>query len=258
MASWDYAKAASVITTSPTPVLDALEVQFGVPTCVINFAKDALSAFPSPVLDSLNSGIADGKRLANSVVKDVTQKLFFDTGIVEYDTNLGKLVFVSQSNKFGLENAAGQAADNMKGLGTVLGFGAQAYLTAQNIADQFEDISDCINKFSSFMGLQKGISANAQDLVGFTAIDPTTGEEIEYFPPLPEDKAKSEVFEESKTALADAIAFSEKCTQQQNAIREILKARRLDPENNPEPVFDARAVNRDPNSPFFGLTLAQA
>jgi len=258
MASWDYAKAASVITTSPTPILDALEVQFGVPTCAINFAKEALSAFPSPVLESLNSGIGEGKRAANSLVKDVTQKLFFDTGIVEYDTNLGKLVFVSQSNKFGLENAAGQSADNLKGLGTALGFGSQIYLTAQNISEQFEDISNCMNKLASFTGLQKGISANAQDLVGFTAIDPTTGDPVEFFPPSPADEAKSLVFEENKKDLENAIAFSEKCAQQQKNIREILKARKLDPENNPEPVFDARAVNRDPNSPFFGLTLQEA
>jgi len=257
MASWDYAKAASVITTSPTPILDALEVQFGVPTCVIDFGKDALSAFPSPVLDSLNSGIAAGKKTANSLVKDVTQKLFFDTGIVEYDTNLGKLVFVSQSSKFGIEEGSSQAAENMKGLGKVLGFGAQAYLTAQNISEQFDDISNCINKFSSFLGLQKGISANAQDLVGFTATDPD-GNDVEFFPPPPAAQAASEVFEENRATLENAIGFSEKCTQQQQKIREILKARRLDPENNPEPVFDARAVNRDPNSPFFGLTLQEA
>lgn len=258
MAAWDYSKAASVITTSPTPVLDALEVQFGVPTCVIDFGKDALSAFPSPVLESLNAGISDGKRIADGVVKDVTQKLFFDTGIVEYDTNLGKLVFVSQNSKFGVENAGGQAADNMKALGKVLGFGAQAYLTANNIADQFEDISNCINKFSSFLGLQKGISANAQDLVGFTATDPNTGEEVEFFPPPPPTEAASLVFEENKQALEGALSFSNACAAQQNAIREIIKARRLDPENNPEPVFDANAVNRDPNSPFFGLTLQEA
>jgi len=257
MASWDYAKAASVITTSPTPILDALEVQFGVPTCVIDFGKDALSAFPSPVLDSLNSGIAAGKKTANALVKDVTQKLFFDTGIVEYDTNLGKLVFVSQSSKFGIEEGSSQAAENMKGLGKVLGFGAQAYLTAQNISEQFDDISNCINKFSSFLGLQKGISANAQDLVGFTATDPD-GNDVEFFPPPPAAQAASEVFEENRATLENAIGFSEKCTQQQQKIREILKARRLDPENNPEPVFDARAVNRDPNSPFFGLTLQEA
>ena len=256
MASWDYAKAASVITTSPTPILDALEVQFGVPTCVIDFGKDALSAFPSPVLDSLNSGIAAGKKTANALVKDVTQKLFFDTGIVEYDTNLGKLVFVSQSSKFGIEEGSSQAAENMKGLGKVLGFGAQAYLTAQNISEQFDDIN-CINKFSSFLGLQKGISANAQDLVGFTATDPD-GNDVEFFPPPPAAQAASEVFEENRATLENAIGFSEKCTQQQQKIREILKARRLDPENNPEPVFDARAVNRDPNSPFFGLTLQEA
>ena len=258
MGAWDYSKAASVITTSPTPILDALEVQYGVPTCAINFAKDALAAFPTPALNALTAGIADGKKLADTLIVDVTQKLFLDSGIIEYSTNLGKFVFVSRSSKFGLENAGLQSAENMKGLGKILGFGAQAYLTAQNISDQFDDISNCMNKLSSFMGLQKGISANAHDLVGFTAVDPVTGEEVEFFPPPPAAQAASEVYAENKELLEEAVAFSEACAEQQKNIREILKARKLDPENNPEPVFDARAVNRDPNSPFFGLTLAQA
>ena len=101
------------------------------------------------------------------------------------------------------------------------------------------------------MGLQKGISANAHDLVGFTAVDPVTGEEVEFFPPPPAAQAASEVYAENKELLEEAVAFSEACAEQQMNIREILKARKLDPENNPEPVFDARAVNRDPNSSFF-------
>ena len=44
MGVWDYSKAAAVITTSPTPILDALGCQYGVPTCVLNFTKAALTS----------------------------------------------------------------------------------------------------------------------------------------------------------------------------------------------------------------------
>jgi len=61
MASFDFSKTASILTNSPNPVLDAMGTQFGVPQCMMDFAKDVLSSFPSPILNSINSGIAEGK-----------------------------------------------------------------------------------------------------------------------------------------------------------------------------------------------------
>ena len=89
MATFDYSKAAGIITTSPEPVLDAMSSLFGVPQCMIDMAKDVLNAFPSPVLNSMDSGIKEGKALADSVFKDVMRRVFLDTGIVEYDTTFG-------------------------------------------------------------------------------------------------------------------------------------------------------------------------
>ena len=57
MATFDFSKAASIITTSPTPILDVMSTQFGVPQCMLDFTKEILAAFPSPILNSINSGI---------------------------------------------------------------------------------------------------------------------------------------------------------------------------------------------------------
>ena len=99
MASWDFSKAAGIITTSPTPILDALAVQYGVPQCMLDMAKDVLAAFPSPVLNSIQSGIQDGKNRADEIMKDIMRRIFLDSGIVEYDTELGRFVFVSSSSR---------------------------------------------------------------------------------------------------------------------------------------------------------------
>ena len=120
MATFDYSKAAAIITTSPTPILDAMGSQFGVPQCMMDFTKSVLSAFPSSILKSLSNGIGEGKALADSVFKDTMRKVFLDTGIVEYDTTLGRFVFVSSSSNMGVEQDLLGGLDDLGGLEKIL------------------------------------------------------------------------------------------------------------------------------------------
>ena len=87
MGSWDYSKAAAIITTSDTPILDAMASQYGVPICLLNMGKSILRALPSSVLGGMSGSIGEGKRLADSIMKDIMRRIFLDSGIVEYDTN---------------------------------------------------------------------------------------------------------------------------------------------------------------------------
>jgi hypothetical protein len=254
MASFDFSKTASILTNSPNPVLDAMGTQFGVPQCMMDFAKDVLSAFPSPVLNSINNGIGEGKALADSVFKDVMRKVFLDTGIVEYDTTLGRFVFVSSSSNMGVEDSALDALNDLAGLGTILGFGAQAWVIGENIGNQIDLIKNCVDKMKTFSALQKGPSAVADKLAGFEMLD-ANGNVIESFPaPPPVLEAASKVFDQNKSTLEQAAGFVANAEVQQQAIQDILQARAADPENNPEPVFWKNMV--DPNDP--SRTLGEA
>jgi len=258
MATFDFSKAASIITSSPTPILDAMGTHFGVPQCMLNFAKDVLNAFPSPVLNSINSGIEDGKNLADSVFKDIMRKVFLDTGIIEYDTTLGRFVFVSSSSNQGVEQDLLQGLDNLHGLGTILGFGAEAWVIGQNVANQLDVMKSCIDKMKSFNALQKGPSAIADKMAGFDMVD-ANGNIVESFPaPPPALKAASLIYDQNKEILEEAAGFVAQADAQQQNIREIQQARLADPENNPEPVFWKNMRNDDPNSPWYGQTLGQA
>jgi hypothetical protein len=254
MASFDFSKTASILTNSPNPVLDAMGTQFGVPQCMMDFAKDVLSSFPSPILNSINSGIGEGKALADSVFKDVMRKVFLDTGIVEYDTTLGRFVFVSSSSNMGVEDSALDALNDLAGLGTILGFGAQAWVIGENIGEQIDLIKNCVDKMKTFSALQKGPSAVADKLAGFDMLD-ANGNVIESFPaPPPVLEAASKVFDQNKATLEQAAGFVANAEKQQQAIQDILQARAADPKNNPEPVFWKNMV--DPNDP--SRTLGEA
>tara|TARA_R110000824_G_scaffold8320_1_gene37550 strand:+ start:9144 stop:12143 length:3000 start_codon:yes stop_codon:yes gene_type:complete len=237
MATFDMSKAAGIITTSPTPILDALAVQYGLPTCLLDLAKEALAAFPSPVLNNIHSGIGAGKSKADELMKEITRRVFLDTGIVEYDTTLGRFVFVSSSSNKGVEQNMLQSMNNMGGLGTLLGFGAQAWLIGQRIQKQIESIKNCIDKVTAFDALQKGPSAYADKLVNFTVSDPTTGQPVKFEAPLPAAEAASLVYEQNKASLENAVSFSNKCRIQMRNIEEITKGRVMDPLVNPEPCF---------------------
>jgi len=240
MAIFDYSKAAAVITSSPNPVLDALGTQFGVPQCMLDFTKDVLKAFPSPVLQSINSGVKDGKALADSVFKDIMRKIFLDTGIVEYDTSVGRFVFVSSSSNLGVEENMLQTLNNLAGFGKILGFGAQAVVIGENVGEQIDSIKNCIDKLTSFNSLQKGASVVADKLVGFTGDDGAS-----FSPPPPALEAASQVFDENKGTLESAANFVAQCNNTLQILKEIFQERKKDPLNNPEPVFWKNAPNPD-------------
>jgi len=258
MASWDFEKAAKIITSSPNPILDALAVQYGVPNCLLDMAKNVLSAFPSPALTQMNSGVQEGKRLANSVFKDIMRKIFLDTGIIEYDTTLGKFVFVSSSSNLGVEDNALQGINNLFGLGTIIGFGAQAMMIGQAGKAFTDKIKRCIDAMKSFQALQKGSSAVADKMVGFSVTDPNDPTKSIKFEPPPPGEAASLVFDQNKETLESAVGFITSCKLFQQNVSEILQQRQEDPENYPEPVFDATAEPEDPNSPWAGQTLGEA
>ena len=257
MATFDFSKAASIITTSPTPILDVMSTQFGVPQCMLDFTKGILNAFPSPVLNSINSGIEEGKELADSIFKDITRRLFLDTGIVEYDTTLGRFVFVSSSSNLGVEQDMLSNLNNMYGLGTILGFGAEAWAIGQNVSAQIDLVKQCVDQMKSFLALQKGASAVADKLSGFTGID-ANGNPVSFPAPPPALEAASKVYDDNKETLEQASGFIAQADIQLQNIRDIKQARQQDPANNPEPVFWENMVNEDPTSPWFGQTLGQA
>ena len=218
---------------------------------MIDFAKDALNAFPSPVLNSMQAGMQEGKALADSVFKDIMRRVFLDTGIVEYDTTLGRFVFVSTSSNLGVEQDLLQGMEDSFGLGKILGFGAGAWVIGENVLDQIDVIKNCIDKLTSYNALQKGASSVADKFVGFTAVDPVTGEPIAFDAPPPALEAASQVYDSNKATLEIAGGFVAAVDKQLQVIKEIQQARAADPINNPEPVFWANMPNPafDPNLP---------
>ena len=87
-------------------ILGALDVQYGVPTCIMNLGRDLLSLLPTNVLGGMRNDMAIGRNAADAVTKALSQKLRNFTGIVEFDTDDGTFRFVSDSSQYGQESGS--------------------------------------------------------------------------------------------------------------------------------------------------------
>jgi hypothetical protein len=231
MALFDYSKASSILTTSPTPLLDALGTEFGVPQCMMDFSKNIMQAFPTGILTGMADSITQGKNAADSVFKNLTNDLNLTLGIVEYDTSLGRFVFVSESSNLGVEEKQKDFLNGLGALGELLGYGAGALVIGDNLKDQYNVVKSCIDQAKTFGALQKGPSVLADKFVGFT------DEDGNVFNPPPAATAASEAYDASKPALESTVDFITRANSQLQNIKEIMQARQKDPANNPEPCF---------------------
>jgi len=231
MAIFDYAKAAGILNTSPTPILDVIQTKFGVPSCLLDFGKDVLAALPTPVLDFFGGDIANGLAAADTVAKNAIQSMNLTLGKVGYDTNLGRFVFTSESSTKGNEEDSAEGLGVMGAFSFVMGLGAQAVVMGNNLKGQYDVIKGCIDQAMAFMALGKGPSALADKFVGFTDKDGNS------FSPPPADLVASQEFETEMASLKSTTDFIDQCRTQLQNINDIRHARLTDPENNPEPCF---------------------
>jgi len=243
MATFDINKAAAILTQPGGGVLDALAVKYGVPNCLLEMTEEVLGVLPTNILGNFNTELQAGRAKADETLKDIMRELRLDTGIVEYDTNLGRFVFVSNTSNKGIEANSVQFLEDLDGFGNVVGFAAGAAIISQNLMGQYQEAVACVDTYKAYLALQKGPSALAH---AYTANIPNAN-------PIFPSTAASIVYEQHRAAMEDAANFRVLCDEKIRVISDIMLARLEDPLNNPEPCFDATVVD-----PQTGLSLSAA
>ena len=193
MGNFDFSRAAGIISTSPDPIMDTMAVEFGVPACALDLAKDVLAMLPIQGLDGLGSKIADAKEEAIADFNGLMREINLGNGIMEYDTDTGRFVFKANTSGKGIDAGDGVFGDVMDGVGTALGYGAAAWAIGNAAYDQFNEIKNCLSQFNAYEGLGKGLSVNADKFVNFTAssLDASGGVVEHTFSALPVTEAES-------------------------------------------------------------------
>jgi hypothetical protein len=222
MASFDLETFLKVQGQTGTGAIQALGMSYGMPSCMLNLANQALNLLPSSVLSNVQSQIAAGKAKSNEVTKQTFKKMMLNTGIIEFDTETGTFKFGSDSAWMGIDNDDSQTKNNLAG---VLGafqyaasFGAQIYQNYTDIVNEIEAIKSCLDKFSELQKFQSGNSADQKSAL--------SQEEI--------DQAFDTMYAGDKAALEQAGNFIKAADEKIAAINDIFAARAADPSLEPK------------------------
>jgi hypothetical protein len=201
---------------------EALGASFGIPNCLLDLGKEALSILPTSILADVTGQVKDARDLADSVTKEIVKKIMLDTGIIEFDTETGRLKFRSDSTRDKLDNDTLQVLKNLSGALQAFAyasqFGAQLYANFQSISNQFALIEECFDKFEQLQKFQSGNSANQKQL-----LSPAQVVELE-----------EKKYALDKVRYQNAIDFMNKCDSFIATTNEIVYERSLDPTLEPK------------------------
>lgn len=240
MSTFDLETFLKVKGTTGTGTLQAMGMSFGVPSCMLNLAGNALSLLPSGVLSSISSKLNIGKSKAKENVAAVFNKLGMSTGVFEVITEGGVWTWISDTSWMGIDNDEKQEGDNLGGLLGALDYaadvGAGLYQNYQDIQALAGGVEDCLNKFKDLQSFQSGNSADAR-----TTLDASASEEL-----------FNSMYAGDKANLAQAISFQASCNTTIDAINTILEARAVDPSLEPcfldsselDPFLDSTTYKR--------------
>ena len=75
MAAFDLTTFLKVQGVGGAGLFDALGMAYGLPSCMLNLASDALSLLPAPILTSIQSSFAEGRAEANGYVGNLIKSV---------------------------------------------------------------------------------------------------------------------------------------------------------------------------------------
>ena len=175
MASFDLETFMKVKGETGTGTIQALGMSYGLPSCMLNLAGNALSLLPSGVLSGILSKINIGKSKAKEVVAGFFKKLGMSTGVYEIITEGGIFTWISDSSWMGMDNDNKQEGDDLGGLLGALDYaisvGAGLYQNYQDIQALIGSVEDCLDKFNDLQSFQSGNAADPRATLDTSAAD---------------------------------------------------------------------------------------
>ena len=214
---FDLEKAVAVLGQGTGGPVDALGMAFGIPSCLVNMTKSALSVLPSPVLTGVSQIMEEARDNAGASINRVIKKTYLLNGIIEFDTDRGVLTFISGASQYGIDDNENQFLNSLNAITEAATFGASLWENIQDIESQVAEIAECIGGLSNAQRFANGNSALLKSGVDFdaSALPPTAS------------------FELDKARLESASNFWNAANDQIGVVASILVGRRGNPELEP-------------------------
>ena len=271
---FDRAKADYFFNSlnNKNPAMDILETQFGVPSCALDLASDALSLLPSNPLGQISKSIQEGKKAAQDWIKNQKAKIYEELGIQESSTEQGTINLISEVSDSILGEGAEGFLKGMTGLGELMGMVSEVWGTVTAVIDKVEQVADCIGQLTTNESLKSPHSRLADQYATTTGHCRINGKRDNSYPNQVACEAVSGVwfggvdasavetyrenfevkFAGERAAIIEGLVFVSKAQKQLNEINTILDNRYRYPDLYPEPCFDGSIY-----VPTAGMTVAE-
>jgi len=231
MVSFDFNLFNSLLGSGGDPTA-ALGASFGLPSCILNLAANALGLLPTPLLTSLLEGIEKGVTLADDALKTIANEIRDALGAIKILDENGEFSFLSKILGASKDNDVVAAIGGLIGITQAITQTAgNLYANYQNVAGAINSIKNCLESFKQSRRLQeRGLGAE-------TPMDPSA------FADFVESN-----FASQKLQAEAALSFIQDATAKADEIRSIL----LDREKgiSKEPIFRPELYPLFVNTPY--------
>ena len=221
MTTFDHETFLKVKGETGTGTLEAIGMSYGLPSCMLNLGKQALSLLPSGLLSDIQSKIFGGKSKAEEVTKEALKKLGMNTGVYEVLTEGGLWEWYSDTSWMGIDNDESQDGNNLTGLLGAIDYavdvGAGLYQNYEALQDIIGDAKDCIEKWKTVHDFRGGGS----------------GDQRATLPPAEQAELLDSLYAGDKARLQKTTAFTSRCNDSLDLINTILRERAADPSLEP-------------------------
>ena len=221
MTSFDYETFLKVKGETGTGTLEAIGMSYGLPSCMLNLGKQALSLLPSGLLSDIQTKIFGAKSKAEEKTKEFFKKLGMNTGVFEVLTEGGLWEWYSDTSWMGIDNDESQEGDNLAGLLGALDYaidvGAALYQNYEDLQDIIGGAKECLEKWKTVHDFRAGGS----------------GDERNTLPPEEQVELLDSLYAGDKAGLQKTTAFTSRCNDSLDLINTILRERAADPSLEP-------------------------
>ena len=236
-------------------ILGALDVQYGIPNCIMNLGRDLLSLLPTNILGGMRNDMAIGRNAADAVTKALSQKLRNLTGIIEFDTDEGVFRFVSDSSQYGQEQGslAGAIGSWIGSAQQAIAFGSQLYSNINSAIENVQEVADCIGDFGDYLksiGGESGDLRSATLQAGLDDLAETLANE--YGAEIEKAANANKFIADADATIADIDAIIAERVNNPNLEPQLESA---DPSATPESVFRLQAGPPTSKSGQFLLSI---
>ncbi len=136
-----------------------LGASFGVPSCMINLASDALGIIPSDILRSMRSSMSQGAALGDAAVKKVNSFIRDTLGISLFPDRDGFFGFFSDTSRFGLDTLGGITST----IGTFIGVAQAAQSAVTELTNRYNAAADCLSSYKSYLDFSSGNAGDRRE-----------------------------------------------------------------------------------------------